>query len=79
MEANGNESLRDAWHPRLKRLYEYWKAIHPPRGLPERQELIPRLYLIYCQIYGCWTFSVTHFAFATGLLERASSAPRQVD
>jgi hypothetical protein len=41
LEASGDESSRDAWHPRLKRLYEYWKAIHPPRGLPGRQEFDP--------------------------------------
>jgi hypothetical protein len=41
MEASGDESSRDAWHPRLKRLYEYWKSIHHPRGLPGRQEFDP--------------------------------------
>src|SRR5260221_5919515 len=40
-EASGDESSRDAWHPHLKRLYEYWKAIHLPRGLPGRQEFDP--------------------------------------
>jgi hypothetical protein len=41
LEASGDESSRDAWHPRIKRLYEYWKAIHPPLGLPGRQEFDP--------------------------------------
>src|SRR5260370_4780571 len=41
LEASGDESSRDAWHPRIKRLYEYCKAIHPPLGLPGRQEFDP--------------------------------------
>jgi hypothetical protein len=41
IEASGDESSRDAWHPGLQRLYEYWKAIHPLQGLPGRQEFDP--------------------------------------
>ena len=41
IEASGDESSRDAWHPSLQRLYEYWKAIHPPLGVPGRQEFDP--------------------------------------
>jgi hypothetical protein len=41
VESRGDEASYDAWHPRLKRLYEYWKAIHPPQGLPGRQEFDP--------------------------------------
>jgi len=37
---SGDERSRD-WHARLQSLYEYWKAIHPPRGLPGRDEFDP--------------------------------------
>jgi hypothetical protein len=40
-ESSGDESSREAWHPRLKRLHDYWKAIHKPAGLPGRQDFDP--------------------------------------
>jgi hypothetical protein len=38
---SGGDAPRDAWHPRIARLYEYWQAIHPPDGLPGRQHFDP--------------------------------------
>jgi len=40
LESKGDERSRD-WHPRLRDLYEYWKVIHPPGGLPGRQDFDP--------------------------------------
>jgi hypothetical protein len=31
----------EVWHPKLKRLYDYWLSIHPRAGLPGRQHLDP--------------------------------------
>jgi CheY-like chemotaxis protein len=31
----------EAWHPKLKRLYNYWLSIHPRVGLPGRQHFDP--------------------------------------
>ncbi len=30
-----------AWHPKLRRLNDYWRSIHPRDGLPGRQHLDP--------------------------------------
>jgi hypothetical protein len=38
---SGGDGLREAWHPRLQRLYQYWQDIHPPDGLPGRQHFDP--------------------------------------
>jgi PAS domain len=43
-----------AWHPRLQRLHDYWKRVHPASGLPGRQhvdplaipDLLPNLWLL---------------------------------
>lgn len=42
------------WHARLRRLYEYWRGIHPASGLPGRQhfdpvqvpDLLPNLWMV---------------------------------
>ncbi len=38
---NGSDEISRDWHTRLKSLYEYWKTIHPPEGLPGRQDFDP--------------------------------------
>jgi hypothetical protein len=38
---SGGIALRDAWHPRLQRLHQYWLDIHPTDGLPGRQHVDP--------------------------------------
>jgi hypothetical protein len=30
-----------SWHPKVKQLYDYWRAVHPPAGLPGRQHIDP--------------------------------------
>lgn len=32
---------RSAWHPRVRRFYEYWQSIAPPGRLPGRQHIAP--------------------------------------
>lgn len=32
----------DQFHPKIRRLYDYWLAIHPPAGLPGRQHFDPQ-------------------------------------
>ena len=39
--ASDSNALRGAWHPRLRRLHQYWLDIHPPEGLPGRQHFDP--------------------------------------
>lgn len=34
-------SKPETWHPKLERLYTYWRSIHPPAGLPGRQHIDP--------------------------------------
>jgi hypothetical protein len=54
---SGGDALRDAWHPRLQRLHQYWQDIHPTDGLPGRQhfdpidipDLLPNLWLLEVQ------------------------------
>jgi hypothetical protein len=29
------------WHPKLQRMYRYWRQIHPTKGLPGRQHFDP--------------------------------------
>lgn len=31
----------EAWHPSLRRLFDYWRSIHPAEGLPGRQHFDP--------------------------------------
>jgi hypothetical protein len=53
----GSDAPRDSWHPRLRRLHQYWLDVHPPEGLPRRQhfdpidvpELLPNLWLLDVQ------------------------------
>lgn len=33
--------LPDGCHPRIRAIYEYWRAIHPTEGLPGRQHFDP--------------------------------------
>jgi hypothetical protein len=48
---------RARWHAKVRRLYDTWLAIHPPRGLPGRQhfdplaihDLLPNLWLLDVQ------------------------------
>lgn len=61
IEASGDESSRDGWHPRLKRLYDYWKAIHPARGLPGRQEFDPSA--VPDLLPNLWILDVQHEPF----------------
>ncbi len=45
------------WNPKVRRLYEYWRSIHPRAGLPGRQhfepldipDLLPTLWLLDVQ------------------------------
>ena len=32
---------RTAWHPLVRRLYDYWVSVAPPGGLPGRQHIAP--------------------------------------
>lgn len=48
----------DTWKPRIRRLHDYWRAIHPPEGLPGRQhfdpmavtDLLPHIWLLDVQL-----------------------------
>ncbi len=35
------ETPVEAWHEKTRRLFEYWRSIHPPTGLPGRQHFDP--------------------------------------
>lgn len=35
------ESDRRAWHPKLQRLYDYWRSKCPAEGLPRRSDIDP--------------------------------------
>lgn len=32
---------RSGWHPLVRRLYDYWRSLAPPGGLPGRPDLVP--------------------------------------
>src|SRR5258708_20399092 len=74
-EASGDERARDAWHPHLKRLYEYWKSIHPPRGLPGRQEFDPSAVLVLLPIFWILTFKLDRFPLPSGFFGPTFASP----
>jgi len=39
--APAEDILRQALHPKIRRLIEYWQAIHPGNGMPGRQHMDP--------------------------------------
>lgn len=34
---------RDAWHPLVRRFFDYWRSIAPPGALPGRQHVVPEM------------------------------------
>jgi len=40
-EPHGGEGNQSLWNPKVRRLYEYWRSIHPETGLPGRQHFEP--------------------------------------
>ncbi len=66
----------ESWHPDIRRLYQYWRAIHPAQGLPGRQHfdplavgpLLSRLWLVDVQRQ---PFRLRYRLVGTQLTERA--------
>ena len=50
--------IPDECHPKVRALYDYWRSVHPPTGLPGRQHIdpivIPRL------LPNVWLIDVVH-------------------
>jgi hypothetical protein len=55
------DDAAQAWHPKLQRLLQYWKSIHPPQGLPGRQHLDPLA--IADLLAGIWLLDVQREPF----------------
>jgi hypothetical protein len=55
-----DEAARE-WHPKLRRLLQYWRSIHPPAGLPGRQHLDPLA--ISDLLPGIWLLDVQRAPF----------------